>query len=155
MREGETNGVDYEFLTNEEYAAAAAREEFFMDNEIMGYRYATRRSALEEVWAQGKICILQIYYTVLHQFIAAYPHAYAIYLRPANQKILEDRLRQRCPRQEDFERELGEANAELGSIGPYLHFYRAVIPVSNDDVQPIVDLIDDAVASKKLEAQPA
>lgn len=151
MRPGEVDGVDYEFLSPDDYAAAAAAGAFFMDNEIQGYRYAIRRSALEDVWAEGKICVLQIYYTVMHQFLAAYPYSYAIYLKPANPAILEERLRQRCPDEAALRRELADAERELAAIGPFERLYRAIVPVNDDQVSPLVELIEEALALPKSE----
>lgn len=59
-RAGEVNGVDYNFVTRDEFLAGVARKEFIEHAEFSGNLYGTTVNAVKTVGDQGKICILDI-----------------------------------------------------------------------------------------------
>lgn len=59
-RAGEVNGVDYNFVTRDEFLAGVARKEFIEHAEFSGNLYGTTVNAVKSVGDQGKICILDI-----------------------------------------------------------------------------------------------
>lgn len=59
-RPGEVNGVDYHFLTPEEFAAKAAAGEFLEYAEVHGNRYGTLKADILLLLEQGKNVVMDI-----------------------------------------------------------------------------------------------
>ena len=59
-REGEEDGVHYNFTTVKEIEAAIANNEFIEHANVHGNYYGTSKSAVAKVGENGKICILDI-----------------------------------------------------------------------------------------------
>lgn len=57
----ERHGVDYYFLSSEEFARAVARQEFVEWEEVYkGTCYGTLRSEMERIWERGRIIIFDV-----------------------------------------------------------------------------------------------
>ena len=52
-REGETDGVDYHFLSDDEFSRRLAADDFLEHAEVYGQRYGTLRSSVNELLAAG------------------------------------------------------------------------------------------------------
>jgi guanylate kinase len=59
-RAGEVNGVDYNFLTREDFLAGVARGDFIEHAEFSGNLYGTTVQGVKSVGDKGRICILDI-----------------------------------------------------------------------------------------------
>jgi guanylate kinase len=59
-RAGEKDGVHYHFTTREDFMAEVERGNFLEHNEVHGNYYGTHKSAVREIVAQGKVCVLDI-----------------------------------------------------------------------------------------------
>ena len=60
-RGAERNGVDYYFLTQEEFARAVAEERFVEWEEVYkGTCYGTLRSEVERIWAKGHVIVFDV-----------------------------------------------------------------------------------------------
>jgi guanylate kinase len=57
-REGETDGVDYLFLSDEEFSRRLEADEFLENAEVYGQRYGTLRAAVSELLAVGRDVLL-------------------------------------------------------------------------------------------------
>ena len=57
-REGETDGVDYHFLSDEEFSRRLAADEFLEHAEVYGQRYGTLRSSVNKPLAAGRDVLL-------------------------------------------------------------------------------------------------
>lgn len=73
MREGEADGVNYYYLSSEEFAAKAEAGEFLEWAEYGGYRYGTLRSELEPKLARGMIILKDIEVQGVRQIRAILP----------------------------------------------------------------------------------
>jgi guanylate kinase len=92
-REGEVNGRDYHFLTQEQFAERVARGEFVEHAEYAGNRYGTLRSELERP-AQG--IVLEIDLQGARQVRRTLPGATQVFIAPPDVEDLEARLRGRA-----------------------------------------------------------
>lgn len=134
-RPGEQDGVDYHFLTREEFARRRAKDEFLECQEVFHRDewYGTLRS---EVWAglnRGDWVILEIDVKGAEEVLRQYPSAISIFLHPGSEKELERRLRNRNTESEDsIRRRLQSAREELAKSRLYLH------KVTNDTVEHAV-----------------
>ena len=91
-RFNEVDGVDYHFLSNEEFDAAIASNEFLEWAEFAGNRYGTPRKAVEESLRAGKSVLLEIEIAGAKQVKAKVPEAILVFLEPPTWEELVSRL---------------------------------------------------------------
>jgi guanylate kinase len=61
LRPGETDGVEYHFLTEAEFVRRIQAGEFIEHVEyVSGKRYGTLRSELDRIAARGRVCVLEL-----------------------------------------------------------------------------------------------
>jgi guanylate kinase len=125
-REGEVNGVDYHFLSEEDFDRRVARGEFLEHAEYAGNRYGTLNSELERP-AQG--IVLEIDVQGARQVRDRLPDAVLTFIEPPSFDDLQRRLAARASdRPDEIERRLAAARDELSAAGEFDH------RVVNDDV---------------------
>jgi guanylate kinase len=115
-RAGETDGVDYHFLTREQFLVRREAGEFIESFEVhgVGYWYGTLKEEVDRGLADGKIVILEIDVNGASQVQARVPGVVSIFVHPANMEELEKRLRGRGSESEErIQRRLLTARAEL------------------------------------------
>lgn len=118
-REAEVNGVDYHFLSREDFDRRAARGEFIEHAEYAGNRYGTLKSELERP-AQG--IVLEIDVQGARQVRERLPDAKLVFIEPPSFEDLERRLAARASDQPDqIERRLAAAKDELDAAGEFDH----------------------------------
>jgi len=91
-RAGETDGVDYHFLTAEEFERRVVAGEFVEHATYSGQRYGTLRSELEHSLAAGAPVVLEIEVQGARQVRAAMPEACAVFIAPPSVDALRARL---------------------------------------------------------------
>ena len=91
-RPGEQDGVDYHFLTPEQFAARVAAGDFVEHADYSGNRYGTLRSDLEHRLAQGAGVVLEIEVQGARQVRRAMPEAVAVFIAPPSREALRARL---------------------------------------------------------------
>ncbi len=96
-REKETDGVDYYFISSEDFKNKIASKEFLEYEEVYtGRFYGTLKSELERLWQQGKCIIFDVEVKGAVNIQKAYPAAsLSIFIMPPSKEILLERLRQR------------------------------------------------------------
>lgn len=94
-REGETNGVQYHFISREQFEADIAAGKFLETCEIHGNLYGTSYAAIEAVSSQGKICVLDINIDGAMAIHKTKLNPYIIFFKPVSLELLEERLRGR------------------------------------------------------------
>jgi guanylate kinase len=126
-REGEVNGVDYHFLSEEDFDRRVARGEFVEHAEYAGNRYGTLKSELNRP-ARG--IVLEIDVQGARQVRERVRDALLIFIEPPSFEDLERRLSGRAAdRPEQIERRLAAARDELAAAGEFDH------RVVNDDLE--------------------
>lgn len=130
-RPGEVDGVDYHFLTKEEFARRRERDEFLESFEVYqrGDWYGTLKQEVGPRLSEGKWVVLEIDVQGTLAVLQHYPEAVTIFVRPSSLGELERRLRDRGTDSEAaIGRRLEVARRELASIDRYQY------QVVNDDV---------------------
>jgi guanylate kinase len=126
-REGEVNGVDYHFLSEEDFDRRVAAGEFVEHAEYAGNRYGTLKSELSR---PARAIVLEIDVQGARQVREALPDARLIFIEPPSFEDLERRLAGRASDQpEQIERRLAAARDELEAAGEFDH------RIVNDDLQ--------------------
>jgi guanylate kinase len=95
MRQGESNGREYYFVSAEEFQRMVQRDEFFEHNEVHGHIYGTSRAEVLPRLAAGEDVILDIDVQGARDIRRAAPDAVAIFVVPASPAELEKRLKAR------------------------------------------------------------
>ena len=94
-RPGETQGVDYDFVTKEEFEELIARDALLEWAIYNGNHYGTPSDAVEAETAAGKDVLLDIEIDGARQVRAQRPDALMIFVSPPSTEVLEHRLRSR------------------------------------------------------------
>ena len=141
-RPGETHGVDYWFLSDEEFDERVRAGEFVEHAEYSGRRYGTLRSELETRGSAGRPVVLEIEVQGARQVRAAMPEMVQVFIAPPSRDALRARLIGRgTDDPEQVERRLATAERELEAQG---EFTRVVI---NDRLEDAVDELEAIVRS--------
>jgi guanylate kinase len=138
-RAGETDGVDYHFLTPDEFERRRRAGEFIECFQVFdnGYWYGTLRSEAMAALRAGKWVVLNIDVQGGMAVMEQFPDAVTIFLRPGSMEELERRLRGRDTESESSIRSrLQRAKCELDSAGRYGH------QVVNDDLERAIEEIN-------------
>lgn len=143
-REGEQDGVDYHYISNEEFQRLRAAGEFLECFEVFGYGtwYGTLRNEVAPSLAAGKSVLLEIDVQGALAVLEQYPDAVSIFVSPGTFEELETRLRRRATESpEAIQRRLEVARRELTFASRYKH------QVLNDDVERAAQEISDILTS--------
>lgn len=113
-RPGEIDGVNYHFLTKEEFLHALDEGEMLEHTEYNGNYYGTPRKKVEEEMEKGYDVILEIEVQGAQQVRRRCPTAVSVFVMPPSYEELAKRLRGRnTEKQEDIERRLSIARREI------------------------------------------
>jgi guanylate kinase len=93
----EKDGVDYYFIGIEEFQAKILQDDFVEWEEVYTNNYyGTLKSELSRIWDSGKTVVFDVdVIGGLHLKEIFKTNALAIFIKPPNQEVLEDRLRKR------------------------------------------------------------
>jgi len=96
-RGNEKDGVDYYFLSNEEFKAKVQNEEFIEYEEVYGGNYyGTLKSELDRIWNENKIAIFDIDVVGGANIKNMFPNeTLSIFVMPPSIDVLKNRLLER------------------------------------------------------------
>lgn len=119
-RPGEVDGVNYHYLTREEFEARIKAGAMLEYTEYCGNYYGTPKKEAEEVLAAGCNLLLEIEVEGARNVKKAYPEAVLIMLLPPSFAVQEARLRGRGTETEEKIRErLARTREEVPCVGDY------------------------------------
>jgi guanylate kinase len=122
-RPGERDGIDYHFLSPEEFERRAEAGEFLEHAAYSGNRYGTLRSEVERRIEHGAPVVLEIEVQGARQVREAMPDAIAVFIAPPSREALRARLIGRgtdTPRQVDRRMETAVRELEAQSEFPHV-----------------------------------
>ena len=135
-REGEVHGVNYFYLTQEEFDNAVAQDEFLEWAKFSGNCYGTKKSYIEECLANQKNVLLEIDTQGALQIKEKMPEALLIFIAPPSFEELEARLRGRHTETEEaIQKRLECVKSELENSKQYDYV------IVNDKVENAVEKI--------------
>jgi len=121
-RPGEQDGVDYHFLSTEEFDRRIAAGDFVEHADYAGRRYGTLRSELERRVNAGMPVVLEIEVQGARQVREAMPEAVQVFIAPPSLEALRTRLIGRgTDDQQEVERRLQVAEEELAAQSEFGH----------------------------------
>ena len=143
-RTGETDGVDYFFITEEQYQELVQRNAFLEHATVHGHRYGTLKSQIAEKLDKGLNVVLDIDPQGAKQVMDQWPGCVSIFLLPPSYETLRKRLYGRnTDASEEIERRLKNAKGEIEQAGMYQYV------VVNDDLQAALNQVTAIVTAEK------
>ena len=119
-RPGETDGVDYNFVSREHFQAMIAAGEFLEWADVFGNLYGTCARDTEQLMASGHDVMLVIDVQGARQIDAQGVRATKVFVMPPSAVVLEQRLRGRSKDSEDaIQRRLDVARSEVAAFQEY------------------------------------
>jgi guanylate kinase len=121
-RPGERDGVDYHFLSPQEFERRVEAGEFVEHASYSGNLYGTLRSELERRISAGVPVVLEIEVQGARQVRCAMPEAEAVFIAPPSPEALRARLLRRgTDAPEAMDRRLATAERELEAQPEFKH----------------------------------
>lgn len=119
-RVGETDGVNYFFLSREQFEQKIKNGLLLEYAEYCGNLYGTPRAYVEECLQSGKNVVLEIETEGAFNVKAAMPQAFLVFIAPPDMQTLEERLRGRGTEDDEtVNRRLTRARAEMALADKY------------------------------------
>jgi len=126
----EREGVDYVFVSDDEFDRMIEAGELLEWANVFGNRYGTPAGPISVALEAGRDALLEIDVQGARQVREAVPEAVLVFLRPPDMAVLERRLRSRGTEDEGrLERRLATARQELEAAAWFDH------EVVNDDLE--------------------
>ncbi len=144
MREGETDGVDYNFVTRERFEAMRAVGEFLEWADVFGNLYGTCASDTERILDSGCDLVLVIDVQGARKVRRRGIETTAVFVMPPSFEVLERRLRGRSlDSEEAIQRRLRVARQEVAAYAEYDYV------VINDELTAAVDRLRSIVIAER------
>ncbi|CAN5801120.1 guanylate kinase [soil metagenome] len=119
-REGEREGVDYHFLSREQFVQRRDAGEFLESATYGGNLYGTLRSEIDVIFDRGRHAVLDIEVEGARQIRATFPNSLHVFVLPPSAEVLIGRLRGRNTEPPEVVRErLTRAADELAAVAEY------------------------------------
>ena len=134
MRPGEVDGVNYHFVSHEQFGEMLQRNEFLEHAQVFGNLYGTSQSWIEKTLAEGFDLVLEIDWQGAQQVRHLLPQSRSIFILPPTQEALRHRLTNRGQDSgEIIERRMREAVSEMS------HYVEYDYLLINDDFAHALD----------------
>jgi guanylate kinase len=143
-RQGELDGVDYNFVSRQQFERMISSGEFLEWADVVGNLYGTSRADTERLLGAGQDVVLVIDVQGARQVRARGGEAISIFVMPPSYQILEQRLRGRSKDSEEaVQRRLQVARAEVAAFTEYDFI------VINDELAPAVERLRAIVLAER------
>jgi guanylate kinase len=119
-REGEQDGVDYNFIDKDLFVAMVEKGAFLEHAQVFDNYYGTAVENIEAKLKQGEDVILEIDWQGAAQVRKQLPYAVNIFILPPSQQALEERLRGRGQDSDEIiARRMRDAKSETSHYSEY------------------------------------
>lgn len=143
-RAGEQEGVDYFYLTEDEFKQWIAEDKVVEYTNYCGKYYGTPRFQIEDRINNGISVVLVIEVDGAANIKRQYPDSTTIFVCPPSMEVLENRLRGRgTDNEEAIQKRLERAKVELGFAPTYDK------QVINDDIERCADEIYNIILERQ------
>ncbi|MBR2500376.1 MAG: guanylate kinase [Clostridia bacterium] len=143
-RPGEIDGVNYYFITKEEFQDRIANDGFIEWAEFCGNFYGTPKASIEKLLAEGKDVILEIEVQGALKVKEAFSEAILFFVLPPSPEELKNRLLGRGTETEEVvNARLNQAMWELSQSPKYSYI------LLNDEIDKAVERFEKAVETEK------
>ena len=143
-RPGESNGVDYNFISRDRFAAMVQANEFLEWADVFGHCYGTGVADSEGILAAGQDVVLVIDVQGARLVRTRGIETVGIFVLPPSAAVLEQRLRGRSKdSEEQIVNRLEVACREVGEFAQYEYV------IVNDEVEPAVERLKAIVMAER------
>ena len=144
MRPGESEGVDYNFITRARFEEMVSAGEFLEWADVFGNLYGTCATDVERELAHGHDIVLVIDVQGARQVRLRYANTVGVFVLPPSFEVLEQRLRGRSRDPEAaIQRRLRTARNEVAAVAEYDYV------VVNDELESCVDRLRAIVLAER------
>jgi guanylate kinase len=143
-RDGEADGVDYNFITRSRFEEMIATDAFLEWADVFGNLYGTGLADAEQVRASGRDLVLVIDVQGARQVRRRCAETVGVFVLPPSFEVLEQRLRGRSKDAEpDMQRRLHTARLEVAAFVEYDYV------VVNDELDTCVNRLRAVVVAER------
>jgi guanylate kinase len=148
MRPGETEGLDYYFVSAENFQVMQNNQAFLEHAQVFDNYYGTARQTVEDNLHQGQDVILEIDWQGAKQIKKLLPDSLSIFILPPSTEVLLHRLRNRRQDNEDIiARRMRDAVTEIS------HYEEFDYLVVNDDFTLALTELKSIIIANRLTRQ--
>ncbi|MDQ7089898.1 MAG: guanylate kinase [Methylococcales bacterium] len=145
MREGEQQGIDYFFVSIEQFKQMQAHPDFLESAQVFDHFYGTSQQGVVDNLTQGKDVILEIDWQGAQQIRKMLPDCHSIFILPPSIDVLEQRLKNRGQdSQEIITRRMQDAVIEIS------HHHEFDYLIVNDDFEQALSALKSIILSQRL-----
>ncbi|MBO6512414.1 MAG: guanylate kinase [Phycisphaerales bacterium] len=149
--EADTEGVDYHFISDEQFDELEAEGAFLESADVFGKKYGTRKRWVDEQLARGRLVILEIDVLGAQQVKSKMADAFAMFILPPSEEELLNRLQNRKRESEEqIQKRFAEAKREIAFAKESDVYDTFVI---NEDIdRAIAEAIEKVTAARTAQA---
>lgn len=145
MRPGEKNGVNYNFVSQNEFAAMLEQAAFLEHAQVFDNYYGTSSQWVEDTLISGQDVILEIDWQGAAQIRKLLPQTRGIFILPPSQCALRERLNNRGQDPKDIiERRMRDAKNEM------THYVESDFLIINDDFEVALNDFQAIIKAERL-----
>jgi guanylate kinase len=146
MRPGESDGVNYHFVTQDDFHGMLGRTDFLEHAQVFGNLYGTSKIWVEQQLTAGVDVILEIDWQGAQQVRKQLPDTRAIFILPPSRETLEQRLNSRGQDDDSIiEARMAEAVEEMS------HYVESDFLVVNNDFEQALAELQAIIISQRLQ----
>ena len=147
-RKGEHEGINYYFVSDEEFDTYIKKGDFIEWAEVYGNRYGTLKRTVQEILTKGQTIILDIDTVGAFNIKKQFPDAVLIFILPPSPEVLSERLRQRNTESPDFvKKRLTAAPKEMERMTDSDYI------ILNDTLSAAVSRLDAIIEAENLKSK--
>jgi len=144
-RLGEQNGVNYHFVSEDEFMLMLEHNVFLEHAQVYEHYYGTSQKWLQEQLDAGIDVILEIDWQGAQQIVRLKPDSVSLFILPPSRAVLEQRLRQRGKDSDEV-----IAKRLRGAVDEMSHYAEFDYLVINDDFDKALSDLQTIVYSQRL-----
>ena len=146
MRAGEKNGVDYRFISEDEFLQMVKQNQFLECAQVYGHHYGVPKGEIDEALKKGLDTIVKVDVQGAATIKRIMPEAILIFLMPPSIEELAKRLTQRYSSSSaDLDIRLSKAKEEMES----LPIFDYIITSYTDNLDLTIKEVNDLIATEK------
>ena len=144
-RTGELDGVDYFFITADEFKHNIEKETWAEWAQVHDHFYGTSAQFIDRHLSEGKNILLDIDVNGARQILDRYPHSVTIFIMPPTFETLAQRLRSRgTDSDEIITKRLKNAKTEIAQKDFYKHI------VVNDSLPEAIEMLSAIISDNQI-----
>ncbi|MFO0703909.1 MAG: hypothetical protein U0525_04265 [Patescibacteria group bacterium] len=142
IRDGEVNGKDYFFVSDQQYEQLASLGQLFLPFSFLQAKYAHSKGVIDGIIGSGCLPVTELYTPAISEFRKFYPRSKAVFLMPDSPDLLVERMKARGDDDYQIEYRLARGMEEVDLYkrvyGPE---YDRCYSVRGDNFRELTDLI--------------